>query len=122
MSKKVVFMKNRASFIAIALCVIFLASCGGNEENDDNDKYVNATVLGIGGDCHLLLIKFDEEVPELMKSPVPNVYYAYNIPEEYQIKEKRIEVQIGQFPENFELPACTAMGPSYPSVYIVKVK
>ena len=102
--------------------VIFINGVQVYCHNDDNDKFVNATVLGIGGDCRLLLIKFDEEVAGLVKSPVPNVYYAYNIPKEFQTEGKRIEVQLGQFPESFEFTACTTMGPTYPAVYVIKVK
>ena len=104
--------------ILVTLCVV---SCEMKEQ-EDNGKFVKATVLGIGGDCRLLLINFDEEIPELAKSPVPNVYYAHNIPEEFQVEGKRIEVQLGQFPKGFELPACTMMGPTYSSVYVVKVR
>ena len=86
-----------------------------------NDEFFKATVHGIGGDCRLLLIGFDEVVPGL-KSPIPNFYYAHNIPEEYQIQGKRIEVQLGSFPKDYEISPCTTMGPGYSHVYIIKIR
>ena len=106
--------------ILLSLGVFLAVSC--EKPQVSSLEFFKATVLGIGGDCHLLLIKFDEEVPCLSKSLVSNVYYAQNIPEKYQINGKRIEVQIGQFPDDFEDVVCTAMGPVYPLIYIAKVR
>jgi len=112
----------RRIVILLSLGVFLAVSCAKNEQESQDNEYFKATVHGIGGDCRLLLIEFDEEVQGLMKSPVPNVYYAHNIPEEYQISGRKIEIQLGQFPKDFEFFPCTTMGPSYPSVYILKVR
>ena len=109
--------------ILISLGVFLAVSCEKREQEPQvSNEFFKATVHGIGGDCRLLLIEFDEEVPGLTKSPVRNVYYAHNIPEEYQIKGKNIEVQLGKFPEDFGFLACTMLGPTYSIVYIAKVR
>ena len=109
--------------VLLSLGVFLTVSCAKKEQEPQNgNEFFKVTVHGIGGDCRLLLIEFDEEVPSLIKSPIPNVYYAHNIPKEYQIGGKRIEVQLGQFPKDFEFFACTAKGPAYGHVYIAKVR
>ena len=106
--------------VLLSFGVFLTVSCAKKEP--ELLEFFKATVHGIGGDCRLLLIEFDEEVPDLIKSPIPNVYYAHNIPEEYQISGKKIEVQLGQFPKDSEFFACTTMGPTYPHIYILKVR
>ena len=114
-------MKRLVLMIFSALiCGMVLTGCNSKTESGD-EVFYKATVLGIGMDCKIILIKFDEGVPNLPVSTVKNVYHAHNLLEEYQIEGKRIEVQLGFFKEPIAI-ACTAMGPAYGHVYIAKVR
>ena len=113
--KKTVLM-----IISALICGMVLTSCDSKTEIGDEGFY-KATVLGVGGDCKICLIVFDEEVPDLPPSPCKNMYYAHNLPENYQIAEKRIEVKLGFCKEPLAI-ACTAMGPAYGHICIAEVR
>jgi len=116
--KKLVLM-----IIPALICGIVLTSCSKVATKDGNvNVYFKATVLGQGLDCgNTFLIQFDKEVTDIPIGWWNNVYYADNLPEEYKIKEKRIEVQFRPLKDD-EKYICTHMGPGYPHVYIVKVR
>jgi len=121
-TKKLFFMN-----ITALICVAVFTSCNSetSETEIGDEVFYKATVLGIGGDCKICLIVFDEEVPNLPASPceIPckNTYYAHNLPENYQIAEKRIEVKLG-FPKEPLAIACTTMGLAYGHIYIAEVR
>ena len=94
----------------------------GNSILYEYGEYFKATVLGKGQDCgNTFLIRFDEEVAGLPNSPVKGCYYADNLPEEYKIEGKTVEIQF-RLPKEDEMSACTTMGIAFPHMYVLDVK
>jgi len=132
--ENVAIVSNTGEVIAVAKgeTTITVATVGDIKKatctvlvTDEADlEYVNATVLGKGLDCgNHFVIQFDDSVTGL---PFPsgywnNVYYEYNLPEEYKIAGKRISLAF-RAPKSDENLICTTMGPGYPLIFIVKVK
>ena len=90
-------------------------------DNEDVDMgYFGATVLQKGFDCgNSFLIQFDEGVTGL---PFPNtLYYEINLPEKHKINDERISVKF-RVPKDDEIMVCTAMGPTYPQIYLIDVR
>ena len=62
----------------------------------------------------------DNDIPKLQGNTFDNTYYEINLPDEYKIVGKKINVEFRE-PENNEIMVCTTMGLGYTQIYITKV-
>ena len=105
------------SLFFIVFFSLFTISC-----EKDEIKYHKAKVLGVGIDCgDSYLIEFDDYVEGLPESIFGNIFYEINLPDIYKVEGKMIEV-IFREPRNDEFMGCTMFGPTYPQIFIIKVK
>jgi hypothetical protein len=89
-----------------------LFSCSKN-----NDSY-NATVKGKGIDCgNSFLIVLEADAPDLPANNSGNTFYEINLPEEFKIEGKKINIKFRE-PTNSEIIVCTTLGVGYPQLYI----
>jgi len=118
-------MKNLFLF-TIAALFLFVSCDKKSEDGEQKQLEVNkpfnatATVLGKGQDCGAFLIRFDDDVANLPNNGWDNIYYASNLPEEYKVEGIEINAEFRN-PEGDEFMACTAFGPGYPQIHVVKV-
>ena len=104
--------------------ILVICSCGNKDTVVTPAVYdFQAVSLGVGGDCHICLIKFLNNINKVdsiagRKTPVDSVYYALNMPTELRAAGTIIRLIIRE-PMYIELPVCTALGPSYSSVYVL---
>ncbi|WP_031429005.1 hypothetical protein [Flavimarina sp. Hel_I_48] len=97
--------------------IFLLISCSGDDDNS-KDELLNAVVLGTGVDCRdKFLIKLTENSTRL-PSTFDNTFYAVNLPNEFKVKGKDIQVHIRELKKS-EYFACTLLGPGYGAVYIL---
>ena len=90
-----------------------------DNESADNG-YFGAIVLEKGLDCgNSFLIQFEEGVTGLPS--LYRVYYEINLPEKHKINNERISVKF-RVPKDDEIMVCTAMGPTYPQIYLIDVR
>jgi|GEM_PF-956010 len=108
------------------LTLLFFTSCDKN--TPDNDLTFEAIVMGINYDCHLPIIEFTTNVEKVnqIAELQPSKYLCYrfiakNLPINLQEEGTIIELKIRKI-QAHELGVCTAMGPSYPWIYILEAK
>src|SRR5688572_9350215 len=98
--------------IVLAVCV----SCDYQEMTSDTFE---VTTAGIGIDCHLVLIDFNERDLERIKNITGSEwlrYQAYNLDQtQFGDEGKVLTVRVRK-PADEELFPCTAQGPGYPWV------
>jgi len=108
-------------FIIILGLALIIVSCKVINNLSDDTLY-NVTVLGRGMDCgNSFLIKFEDDDLGLPRNTFDSIFYEINLPKKYKIKGLKIRVNIRD-PRNDELKFCTAMGPSYPQIYVTRVE
>lgn len=110
-------------FILIITLGVLLVSC---EENNTNPEYqFEAKVLGRNTDCGLFAIQFSNSIQqanEIAGTPyTESIFIARNLPTELQVEGLSIMLNIRRIQES-ELGVCTAMGPSYPWIYIQEAR
>jgi len=115
-------MKTFTIFLALTIGISYL-SCKKNS-NAINNQF-EAKVLGRNSDCGLFAIKFTDNLDKVMEiagaSTIQDVYIAENLPIGLQTADLIILVNIRK-PLDSELGECTALGPSYPWIYIISAK
>jgi hypothetical protein len=105
----------RRNIFTLLILVFILASCKKEEST-------NATVLGKGIDCgDAYLLKLKEGVSGLPENNIDNTFYEINLPEEYKVEGKKVNIEFRE-PENEEIMLCTTAGPGYAQIYITEVK
>ncbi len=100
--------------------VFILISCSDKSTTNFEDQ-TNATVLGKGMDCGLLLIELDNTVTGLPENAFGKIYYANNLPDNLKTKGMRIYVEFRE-PKNDELIVCHDMGPAYSHIFITNIE
>lgn len=82
-----------------------------------------AKVMGLNSDCDICQIKITqglEKVKLIVGSGInDSIYIAKNLPNELITNGIIIKLDLRK-PENSELGPCTAMGPSYPWIFVIK--
>ena len=111
----------KRQFIILLGLASVLVSCKAINNLSDDTLY-DVTVLGIGMDCgNSFLIKFEDDAIGLPRNTFDSIFYEINLPKDYKVKGLKIKVSVRD-PRNDELKPCTAMGPGYPHIYIIKVE
>lgn len=80
-----------------------------------------ATVLGVGGDCHAPLLNFSsgqKDIEQLVGANSYGLYYAISLDKSLQAAGTKLTVTVRK-PGAGEFLVCTAMGPAYQAVTIV---
>ena len=112
-------MKRFAILILTTLCI----SCDKNEEIYTG--IFEVTSAGIGIDCGLMLIDFNQsDLDRLEKITNSNGtrYFAYNLKKNnYNEKGQILIVKVRKALDS-ELFACTTLGPGYPWVTVLEAK
>jgi len=115
-------MKPLTLFITLAIVSTYF-SCEKN--NNVNNYQFEAEVLGQNSDCGLFAIKFTDNLDKVMAiaetSVSGDIYIARNLPDDLQIQGQMIILNIRK-PKASELTPCTALGPSYPWIYVTNAK
>lgn len=109
--------------IAIISLVITLVAC---EENNINQEYLfEAKVLGRNPDCGLFAIQFTKNMQYANEIAgtlhTKYTFIAKNLPADLQTDGLSIILNIRRIQES-ELGVCTAMGPSYPWIYVLEAR
>lgn len=111
------------TFLFSSILLISLLSSCHRENNDPNVFQFQAEVLGNNPDCGIFSIKFTSELDKVKmivgSTTLDGVYIAKNLPAELQQSGLKIKLDVRKIQDS-ELGACTAMGPSYPWVYVIK--
>jgi hypothetical protein len=115
-------MKPLIASIFLILTITYF-SC---DKSDNLKEYpFEAEVLGINQDCGLTAIKITNDLDKLVEiagnSVSPGIYIANNLPVELQTAGLIIILDVRR-PNASELGACTARGPSYNWLYVIKAK
>jgi hypothetical protein len=110
--------------IMLFITLIVLAiSCDDHEMTNTNRFEV--TVAGIGMDCGLVLIDFNESDLERIKNITGfnwSRYHAYNLDKnKFNGVGQKLLVTVSKTKDD-ELFPCTSMGPAYPWITITKVE
>lgn len=107
---------------------IGLMSCYACKKDNNATEYpFKAEVMGVNSDCGIYQIKVTEgqqKVASIVgKSVGTDIYIASNLPEELKINGLKIILDLRK-PKagNNELGICTALGPSYTWVFVMKAK
>lgn len=112
----------KTNLLISILLILFLSSCH-KENNDPNAFQFQAEVLGSNPDCGVFSIKFISELDKVKmivgSTTLDGVYIAKNLPTELQQSGLKIKLDVRKIQDS-ELGACTAMGPSYPWLYVIK--
>lgn len=112
---------KKSMVISILLFFLFY-SC--QKETDDQLTFpLKAKVIGSNPDCGVFSIKFTsglDSVELITGQPTwEGTYIAKNLPVELQQPGLNILLDIRKIKDS-ELGVCTAMGPSYPWLYVIK--
>jgi hypothetical protein len=106
------------------LIIILLSNCH-KEDNNPNAFQFQAEVLGSNPDCGVFSIKFTSELDKVKmivgSTTLDGIYIARNLPVELQQSGIKIKLDVRKIQDS-ELGACTAMGPSYPWLYVIKAE
>ncbi|WP_318347971.1 hypothetical protein [Aquipluma nitroreducens] len=109
----------------ISILIVLLFSNCHEENNDPNTFQLQAEVLGSNPDCGVFSIKFTSELDKVKmivgSTTLDGIYIAKNLPIELQQSGIKIKLDIRKIQDS-ELGACTAMGPSYPWIYVIKAE
>jgi len=107
----------RIRLIYILMSLLVMSCCKNEVENE----WSNAIVIRKWLDCgNTFLIQFDEDVTGLPDNNSNRTFYAVNLPEEYKVSGKKINVEFRE-PNSSEMIVCTTMGIGYLQIYITKV-
>ena len=110
--------------IVLFITLTFLNSSCDEHEIDNTEKF-QVTVAGIGMDCGLILIDFDENDLERIKNITGfdwGRFYAFNLDKnKFNKVGLKLIVTVRKVKDD-ELSPCTTMGPGYPWVTITKVE
>ena len=113
-------MKILVILILTALCI----SCNKDEEAITTDIF-EVTTVGIGSDCGLVLIDFNEyDLERLQKLTNTNElrYYAFNLDQiKFGDQGKFLTVKVRRTFDS-ELFACTTLGIGYPWVTVLEAE
>jgi hypothetical protein len=110
-------------FLLLLAVLLNISSC--EKESNDLSFPFEAEVLGINMDCGIPAIKFIDnldqvnEIAETYSSSA--IFIAKNLPSDLQTKGKVIILKFRKI-QGSELGECTAMGPSYPWIYVLDAK
>jgi hypothetical protein len=115
-------MKSYILIIFISLGII-LVTC---EKNTTNQEYIfEAKVLSRNTDCGFFAIQITNNIQqanEIAGTLYPEyTFIAKNLPADLQVEGLSIILDIRRIQKS-ELGACTAMGPSYPWIYVLRAK
>ena len=96
------------------------------EENNTNPEYLfEARVLGRNTDCGLFAIQFTKNIQQANEIAgtliTQYTFIAKNLPTDLQVDGLSIILNIRRIKES-ELGICTAMGQSYPWVYVIEAR
>jgi hypothetical protein len=115
-------MKPLIIFVALTILMTYL-SC--EKKNSPQDYPFEAQVLGKNSDCGIFAIKFSDKLTQVRAiaetSSSTDVYIAKNLPDDLQSAGLVIILNVRK-PEASELGVCTALGPSYPWIYVTNAK
>jgi hypothetical protein len=109
--------------IVIISLGITLITC---EEKNTNQEYLfEAKVLGRNTDCGLFAIQLTKNI-QLANEIAGTLYTEYtfiakNLPADLQVDGVSIILNMRRIKDS-ELGICTAMGPSYPWIYVLEAK
>ena len=111
------------NLIAIISLGMSLVTC---EKNSVNQEYLfEAKVLGRSNDCGLFAIQITNNIQQANEIAgtlfTEYAFIAKNLPANLQIDGLSIVLNIRRIQES-ELGVCTAMGPSYPWVYVLDAR
>jgi hypothetical protein len=115
-------MKSYLLLLIISLGIM-LVTC---EENNTNPEYkFEAKVLGRNTDCGLFAIQFTKSIQQANEIAgtliTEYTFIAKNLPTELQLEGISIMLDIRRIKDT-DLGICTAMGPSYPWIYVLDAK
>lgn len=115
-------MKPYLLILIISLGIMFV-TC---EENNTNPEYqFEAKVLGRNTDCGFFAIQFTKSIQQANEIAgtlyTEYTFIAKNLPTELQVEGLPIILNIRRIQDS-ELGVCTAMGPSYPWIYIQEAR
>ena len=112
----------KINFFISILVLLLLSSCH-KENNDQNTFPYRAEVIGSNLDCGVFSIKFTSEMDKVQMITggftMGDIYIARNLPVELQQSGINIRLDIRKIQDS-ELGMCTAMGPSYPWLYVIR--
>ena len=114
--------------IIIGLLFIGLISSYSCQKEYNPSEYpFKAEVMGANLDCGIYQIRITEgqdKVESILgKSIGTNIFIANNLPAELKIAGLKILLDLRKpMPENNEIGICTAMGPSYPWIFVTRGK
>jgi hypothetical protein len=96
------------------------------EENNTNPEYLfEARVLGRNTDCGLFAIQFTKNIQQANEIAgtliTQYTFIAKNLPTDLQVDGISIILNMRRIQDS-ELGVCTAMGPSYPWIYVREAK
>jgi len=115
-------MKSKLFFI-----VFFIASTIVCCEKNNTDKGLpfEAKVLGRNSDCGIFAIQFTKSIQQANEIAgtlyTEYTFIAKNLPSELQVEGLSIILNIRRI-QDTELGECTAMGPSYPWIYVLEAR
>ncbi len=116
---------KKVSLLALSLFFIATSFLGCKKKDNTNPLYpYQAEVLGINSDCGIYEIKITkglQDVKKIVGTSGNSIYIAENLPHSLQKSGLKIVLDIRK-PKNNELGLCTAMGPSYTWLYVVRAK
>lgn len=95
------------------------------KENNPTEYPFKAEVMGANLDCGIYQIRITEgqdKVESILgKSAGTNIFVANNLPTELKISGLKILLDLRKpMPENNEIGICTALGPSYPWIFVTR--
>jgi len=117
---------KKVSLLALSLFFIATFFFGCKKKDSTNPLYpYQAEVLGRNSDCGIYEIKITkglQDVKKIVGTSVGNsIYIAENLPHSLQKSGLKIVLDIRK-PKSNELGLCTAVGPSYTWLYVVRAK
>jgi hypothetical protein len=115
-------MKSYILIIFISLGFT-LVTC---EKSTTNQEYIfEAKVLGRNTDCGYFAIQITNNIQQANEIAgtlyTENTFIAKNLPDDIQVEGLSIILDIRRIQKS-ESGFCTAMGPSYPWIYVIRVR
>jgi hypothetical protein len=111
----------------LTLTLLFVLGISFNacDKNDTNQKFpFEAKVLGRNTDCGLYAIQITKNLQNanvITGTNSNDVFIAKNLPSDLQVEGLSINLNIRKIQDS-ELGVCTAMGPSYPWIYVLEAE
>ncbi len=114
-------MKKFRIVVALILVVSVMVGLGACKNNGNNGNNYNAKVIDKGMDCgDAYLIQLYSNNTNIPENSTNNIFYAVNLPEQYQVKDLEIQV-VFRIPSDAELLNCSTQDIAYPQIYIEQV-